>query len=147
MTNLKVVVCLLLGWTASALSTITRIQVCQNKDCCLRFQGRAANLVQTLRQITTLDVPIEPTGCLSHCDKGPNIRIVVSNGKEVIEHGIDSAHAGAAVLELTDPNLRIHPTLLAAWKVMEQSHQGTASSVGIEFMDLQHFLASSGFIL
>ena len=70
MTNLKVVVCLLLGWTASALSTITRIQVCQNKDCCLRFQGRAANLVQTLRQITTLDVPIEPTGCLSHCDKG-----------------------------------------------------------------------------
>ena len=43
---------------------------------------------------------------------------------DVVEHGVDSAHAAAAALELTVPNLRIHPTLLVAWKVMEQAHQG-----------------------
>jgi len=39
---------------------------------------------------------------------------------ELVEHGIDPA----AVLELSDPELRIHPTLLTACKVMEQAQQG-----------------------
>ena len=104
--------------------TPSKIQVCQNKDCCQRFPGRAANLVQTLRQITSLVVDIESTGCLSHCDKGPNIRIIMNNNKEIVEHGVDSALAAATVLELADPELRIHPTLLAACKVMEQAQQG-----------------------
>ncbi|KAI2511921.1 hypothetical protein MHU86_2437 [Fragilaria crotonensis] len=139
MIKLKTVTCVLCVWLlarTTALSTIKSIQVCQNKDCCSRFQGRASNLVQTLRQITSqVGVPIESTGCLSHCDKGPNIRIVISNGKEVIEHGVDSAHAAAAVLELADPNLRIHPTLLAAWKVMEQSQQAPDASEKERFLN------------
>ena len=141
-------------------TTITRIQVCQNKDCCQRFQGRAANLVQTLRQIITTTeaerLPIiESTGCLSHCDKGPNIRMVMSNGMDVVEHGVDSAHAAAAVLELIDSDLKIHPTMLAAWKVMEQAHQGnnnycrTRYSTGFCMLhrQLHYTWKQSGFIL
>lgn len=122
---------------------IHTIQVCQNKDCCQRFTGRASNLVQTLRQITYNPhhvVTIESTGCLAHCDKGPNVRIIcqlvpvagstttgTTTNDESVQHGIDSAHAAAAVLELVSGSeeFKIHPTFLAAWKVMEQAHQAT----------------------
>ena len=131
---------------SSSRQRIHTIQVCQNKDCCQRFTGRASNLVETLRQITynTNDVVnIESTGCLSHCDKGPNVRIFLqtvqeqttrgtTTKEEILQHGINSANAAAAVLELvggTD-GLKIHPTLLAAWKVMEQAHQGRHGNIG-----------------
>lgn len=133
--------------SGNSRSRIHTIQVCQNKDCCQRFTGRASNLVQTLRQITYNQkevVNIESTGCLSHCDKGPNMRILVQHQEqhptkrgtttttrshtddEIVQHGIQSAHAAAAVLELVSgtEEFKIHPTLLAAWKVMEQAHQG-----------------------
>ena len=54
------------------------------------------------------------------CESGPNIRIIMNKEEELVEHGIDPA----AVLELADPELRIHPTLLTACKVMEQAQQG-----------------------
>jgi hypothetical protein len=145
----RFVVCLTAAFTTRSLALsssdsggssrprIHTIQVCQSKDCCQRFTGRACDLVQTLRQITYNTnevVTMESTGCLSHCDKGPNVRILLqtkrgtttTTNEEILQHGINSAAAAAAVLELVSgtDGLKIHPTLLAAWKVMEQAHQG-----------------------
>jgi len=101
------------------------IEVCQNKNCCKAFKGKSADLVQTLRQITDYD--IEATGCLSRCSDGPNIRTtsISKDGQRVVERGIDSAHVAAAVLELNDEHLVIHPMLLAACQVMEKAEGAT----------------------
>lgn len=153
--------------SGNSRSRIHTIQVCQNKDCCQRFTGRASNLVQTLRQITYNQkevVNIESTGCLSHCDKGPNMRILVQHQEqhptkrgtttttrshtddEIVQHGIQSAHAAAAVLELVSgtEEFKIHPTLLAAWKVMEQAHQGRhlQTKCVVYFMAIQRIYRS-----
>lgn len=143
MTLLRVLA-LLLAMTAwcHALSSPTKIQVCQNKDCCRRFgSSSGTNLVQTIRQLLLDDdVVVESSGCLSHCDKGPNIKIVTN--QEMVEHGIDGAPAAAAALSLSLPELQIHSTLLAAQKVMNQASQGMCLFVCFELL-----FFVSGFIL
>eukprot|EP00547_Thalassionema_nitzschioides_P003410 CAMPEP_0194200182 /NCGR_PEP_ID=MMETSP0156-20130528/900_1 /TAXON_ID=33649 /ORGANISM="Thalassionema nitzschioides, Strain L26-B" /LENGTH=223 /DNA_ID=CAMNT_0038925149 /DNA_START=90 /DNA_END=761 /DNA_ORIENTATION=- len=103
----------------AGVSGLNTIQVCQNKNCCRRFTGKAADLVQTLRQITT-GYEIESTGCLSQCDNGPNICI-----DGTVENGIDSAAVAAAVLEI-NKDTTIHPTFLAACQVMEKAERATS---------------------
>jgi hypothetical protein len=109
---------------------ICTIKVCQNKECLRNFHGRASNLVQTLRQIT--EFSIESSICLSHCNQGPNI-CILGNKSEDIEHRVQTAYAAAVVLESRNPNLRIPPILLTAWKVIEQGNQG-------EFFQMVHIL-------
>mmetsp|Transcript_10585 Transcript_10585/g.17516 ORF Transcript_10585/g.17516 Transcript_10585/m.17516 type:complete len:254 (-) Transcript_10585:172-933(-) len=118
-------------------TTITTIQVCQDKHCCQRFTGRSSDLVQTLRQLAPLSgCTIESTTCLSHCDKGPNVKIrmmTASQVYETVEHDVANAPAAAAMLELLFENnqeeergnYQIHPTLLAAASVMERAHKAT----------------------
>jgi hypothetical protein len=108
--------------TASAYSTPCTIQVCQDKNCCKRFTGKASDLVQTLRQLSSHDtlITIEATTCLSHCDQGPNVRI---NDQEV-QNNVESATSAAAMLELNGDVIVVHPTLLAACNVMERAHKG-----------------------
>jgi predicted metal-binding protein len=98
------------------------IQVCQDKNCCKRFTGKASNLVQTLRQLTTdsTDITIEATTCLSHCDRGPNVRI----GNDDVENDVTSAASAAAMLELHTITKKVHPTVLAACNVMERAYKG-----------------------
>ena len=138
--------CLALLSTKNNNNIIVRIQVCQNKSCCQRFSGRATNLVQTLRQVTTRTTPmgsaststataqqqiiVESSPCLSHCELGPNLVVhylhqqgITSSMETQIEHGVSSVTAAAAVLELIDDGFQVPSTLLAAWKVLEQAHQ------------------------
>lgn len=116
----------LTAWCSALSSSPTRIQVCQNKDCCKRFEASktSTNLVQTIRQLLMDDdIAVESSGCLSHCDKGPNVAIKTSKA-EVVENGITGAPGAAAALELNLDDFKIHPTLLAAQKVMNQASQG-----------------------
>lgn len=109
-----------------AVSSYT-IQVCQNKDCCRRFQGKASNLAQTLEQILPSDtaIKVETTGCLSQCGHGPNICVKSEDGEdEKFLNGIETAYMAAASLEILDPSLSIPSTKLAAWNCMEKSLKG-----------------------
>jgi hypothetical protein len=90
------------------------IQVCQNKDCCKRYQGRI-DLFQTIHDLQ-LDAQVESSGCLSHCGQGPNIEI---DGQVV--HEITNAATAAAQLELT-LGKPIPKLLLAAVQVLEKAN-------------------------
>lgn len=102
--------------------TDIRVQVCQNKDCCKRFHGKAQNLVQTIQHLCP-GVEVESSACLSQCGKGPNICIVSPNGDEKFYGDIVDAASAAAVLEMSMDTI-IPPTLIAAVNVMERSCQG-----------------------
>ena len=89
------------------------ISVCQNKDCCQRFAWKSATLVQTIQHLLPL-AHVESTGCLGHCGMGPTIQI----GNQFFLH-LETPDAVAMALP------EIHPTLLAATKVMERASKGT----------------------
>jgi hypothetical protein len=65
---------------------------------------------------------VESSGCLSECEKGPNIEIVGNINDSKVLNGIDDATMAAVqlelVLETTIPKL-----LIAASKVMERAIQ------------------------
>jgi len=51
--------------------------------------------------------------------------MAIKTGKmEIIENGITGAPGAAAALELNIDDFKVHPTLLAAQKVMNQAIQG-----------------------
>ena len=108
----------------------TTIQVCQNKDCCQRFEGQSMDLVRTLYDLlppsSQADIDIEATGCLSQCGKGPNMSVKRPNEKELLVHGVRDATMAATELELSC-SLTTHPTLLAAVKVLEKAEKGKIS--------------------
>jgi (2Fe-2S) ferredoxin len=105
----------------------TTVQVCTNKDCCKRFQGKSMTLVQAFYDLVPpaalKDITIEPSGCLSNCGKGPNICIQTEGQDDKIVYGIANAASAAAELDLSDA-LVTHPTLLAAVNVMEKAELG-----------------------
>ena len=90
------------------------IQVCQNKDCCKRYQGRI-DLLQTIHDFN-LDAKVESSGCLSHCGQGPNIEI---DGQVV--HEITNAATAAVQLDLA-LGKAIPKLLLAAVQVLERAN-------------------------
>lgn len=103
-----------------------RVKVCQNKECCQRFQGKAHNLVQTVKNLLLKDdeVVVESSGCLSLCENGPNLCIQSNGNKERCYGSVVDAASAGAVLELACPDIEIHPTLVAAVNVMERAAQG-----------------------
>ena len=60
------------------------LQVCQNKDCCQNYQG-SINLVRTMTDLLlpSANVRIEESGCLSKCDKGPNV--CLQGGRQLVQ--------------------------------------------------------------
>ena len=100
-----------------------RVQVCQNKDCCQRFKGKAQNLLQTIKHLVPPDIEVESSGCLSQCGKGPNICISTMNGEEKYYGDVADAASAGAVLEMA-ADISIHPTLVAAVNVMERATKG-----------------------
>jgi (2Fe-2S) ferredoxin len=102
------------------------IQVCQNKDCCKRYKMQSMNLVHTIYNLlppsSDRKIHVESTGCLSQCEKGPNIAFKQDNNKEepTIYNGICDHFSAAAVLPIVPP-----ATLLAAVSVMEKAEKGT----------------------
>ena len=115
-------------------SPTTKILVCQNKDCCQRFQGSSStDLVRTLQDLLPpfplneagSTVIVEPSGCLSQCGKGPNISVQQSSSSEppLLVHGVRDATSAATELEISC-SVPVHSTLLAAVKVLEKAELG-----------------------
>jgi (2Fe-2S) ferredoxin len=111
---LGLLILVLVTGQCSSLSAAPHIQVCQNKDCCKRYQGRI-DLFQTIHDLQ-LDAKVESSGCLSHCGQGPNIEI-----DGLVLHEITNAATAAVQLELT-LGKPIPKLLLAAVQVLEKAN-------------------------
>lgn len=105
-----------------------RIQVCQNKDCCRRFQG-SASLVDTLHDLIppgmeAAHTTVESTGCLSRCETGPNICVQRDGHPDNVDlQGVENAAAAAMHLQTTCA-IDVPSKLIAAVKVMEKAQKG-----------------------
>jgi len=108
------------------------VRVCQNKHCCKRAN---ADILQTIHNLIDVgsgdsDVIVEASGCLSQCDKGPNVEVTTRSGS-MLMHGMTDTQNCALQLgeaSLTTPSFPPVPKILvAASKVIERSHQFSAS--------------------
>mmetsp|Transcript_15536 Transcript_15536/g.38328 ORF Transcript_15536/g.38328 Transcript_15536/m.38328 type:complete len:124 (-) Transcript_15536:1479-1850(-) len=91
-TSLSWVLLLLLSTqvhNAQSLSQPVRVRVCQNKHC----KKRNANLKQCVSQLLP-EAEVESSGCLSHCNDGPNIE-VESGGHATVLNGIQDVATAA----------------------------------------------------
>lgn len=98
------------------------IDVCQNKDCRRRFQS-PLSLPSVVEDLLEADhVVVMRTGCLTHCDKGPNVCVRSAQGEETIRYGVVDREACVALLQDMD---QPPPTkLAAAVSVMERTLRG-----------------------
>jgi hypothetical protein len=116
----RLLVVLACSWLAvdSLSSPTPRIRVCQNKHCC----KRNPNLLQSISNLLGTAAQVESSGCLSECEKGPNIEIVGNINDSKVLNGIDDATMAAVQLELA-LETTIPKLLIAASKVMERAIQ------------------------
>lgn len=108
-------------------NNVRKIQVCQNKDCCQRWNGQVGTLPEALQDLigTINDIEIETTGCLSQCSKGPNICAITVDGKETFVNGLIDPAATSIGLEVATSDTIIIPTkLLAAVNCLEKAMKG-----------------------
>lgn len=98
------------------------IQVCQNKDCCRRFQAQS-KLPEVLEDLLDDSVSIQATGCLSHCGKGPNV-CIKHLGKAGFRGGITNPSLAVLFLEEELQEQPLSTKRIAAVKVLEKGHQG-----------------------
>ena len=113
------------------------VRVCQNKHCCRRANN--GDVLQTMHNLIDTsgeEVVVEASGCLSECDKGPNVELTV-DGKTTLLHGIVDAQTCA--FQLGESALQIPKILMAASKVMEQSQQFSENG---QFEEAIRFLTS-----
>jgi len=118
-----------------ASAAATKILVCQNKDCRRRWgRGSAGNLPDAIRDLLppTQQIEIETTGCLSMCDKGPNVCVVVvadddkKKESEYVRNGVaDVQSVRSDVLECPPLSLEVPAALAAAVAVIERGRKGT----------------------
>ena len=111
---------LVLGAATSSIEGVvalsqSQIRVCQNKHCL------KANplLLQTISQLTS-PKQVETSGCLSHCDDGPNIEIIESDGTSKVLNGLADATTASVLLEQALEDASFPKLLIAASKVMER---------------------------
>jgi predicted metal-binding protein len=112
-----------------------RIQVCQNKDCCRRFQSGTINLHDTIQLLLVPNVTfgecsseerivVERTGCLSLCDKGPNVSYSQAAKEAKYFGGIFSVQDAVRYLHHI-VGCDVPKELIAAFKVLEKASQCT----------------------
>jgi (2Fe-2S) ferredoxin len=89
------------------------IRVCQNKHC----MKRNACLLQTISQLAP-SASVESSGCLSHCEDGPNMEIEDGSTSTILT-GVADAVTAVVQLEQT-LGAPVPKLLVAATKLMEQ---------------------------
>lgn len=73
-------------------------------------------------------IEIEATGCLSRCDKGPNLRISVSDNGQEEQYYLQGVNDHIRVAtELDALGVQVPSKFLAACSVLEKAHLGTSS--------------------
>lgn len=115
------------------------IEVCQNKFCKRNFDNAGSTLPQVVRDLLPpRDAPkitIQETGCLSRCDKGPNMRMFLQKNDQAYElHGVKDHFQLAAALEEFD--IDVSSKYLAACTVLEKAHKSSIPE------EKQRFLSS-----
>jgi hypothetical protein len=127
----------------NAAASTTLIQVCQNKDCCKRFaRSTSSSLVEIMENLvppcsSTTDIRVEASGCLSQCDKGPNVQIITTpkmgsggSSRPQIHFGVTDVISAASILELSLPdNFDVPSKLLAATDLLTQANEGETYSI------------------
>jgi len=120
------------------------VRVCQNKHCCKRTKS---DVLQTMHNLVDTsggdnDIIVEESGCLSNCDKGPNVEVKTRSGT-VMLHAMTDAQTCAFQLgdiSLSTPSFPPVPKILiAASKVIERSQQFSANG---QFEEEIRFLTS-----
>ena len=119
------------------------VRVCQNKHCCKRANG---NVLQTMHNLIDTvgddNIAVEASGCLSQCDKGPNVEITTGSGTVLLHEMVDAQTCAFQLGEVssTTPSFPPRPKLLiAASKVIEQSRRYAAKG---QFEEEIRFLTS-----
>jgi hypothetical protein len=160
MIRLPLLFLLLVVVSNTAVAALTIIQVCQNKDCCKRYKTQSMNLVHTINNLLPpssiqvqgssddIIVRVEATGCLSQCDKGPNVAIMQqdNDSKEqptiIIHNDICDHFSAAAILPIEPP-----PLLLTAVSVMEKAEKGTYCTLVLVLASLCLFCLLVGWFI
>lgn len=106
------------------------VKVCRNKHCCKRSKVDVLQTMYNLIDTTNNDIVVEESGCLSNCDKGPNVEITTKSDTVVLNGMVDAQtcafHLGE--VSLSTPSFPPVPKILvAASKVIEKSRQFSAS--------------------
>lgn len=105
------------------------VRVCQNKHCCKRTK---VDVLQTIHNLVDTsggdnnDVVVEASGCLSHCDNGPNVEVTTESGTVLLNGMTDSQICAFQLGEVSSSTPSFPPVpkiLAAASKVMEQSQR------------------------
>lgn len=105
------------------------VRVCQNKHCCKRTK---VDVLQTIHNLVDTsggdhnDVVVEASGCLSHCDNGPNVEVTTESGTVLLNGMTDSQICAFQLGEISSSTPSFPPVpkiLAAASKVMEQSQR------------------------
>lgn len=114
------------------------IQICQNKDCCKNFPSKYdGGLPQTIKDlipdqykedVNNGNLVIETTGCLSHCNRGPNVNVKKMGDKdgeksERVFGSIDGVLAAAVALDV-GLDIDCPGELMAAIESMASSTRG-----------------------
>jgi len=122
----------LLGcFAVSIVDALHVVKVCQNKHCCKR--AATVDVLQTMQNLADTNIQVEASGCLSHCDKGPNVEVTQADGTIALLHGMKDAKA--CILEWGVAELPPIPKILvAATKVMEQSQTLESNDDRIRFL-------------
>jgi len=118
------------------------VRVCQNKHCCRRADN--GDVLQTMNNLvgTSDDFVVEASGCLSECDKGPNVELTIGNDKVLLHEMVDTQTCAFKLGEVSTSKpsfLPVPKILVAASKVIEQSQQFSASG---QFEEEIRFLTS-----
>ena len=105
------------------------VRVCRNKHCCKRTK---VDVLQTIYNLidTNSDIVVEQSGCLSNCDKGPNVEVNTKSGTVLLNGMTDAQTCAFQLGELSSSTPSFPPIpkiLIAASKVIEQSREFSAS--------------------
>mmetsp|Transcript_22580 Transcript_22580/g.62840 ORF Transcript_22580/g.62840 Transcript_22580/m.62840 type:complete len:292 (+) Transcript_22580:190-1065(+) len=115
------------GWYLGTTEAYNVVRVCQNKHCCKRAN---TDVLQTIHNLVGTggdgSVVVEASGCLSHCDKGPNMEVQTRDGTTVLQGMTDAQTCALQFGEVSSSSPLFPPVpkiLIAASKVMEQSQR------------------------
>mmetsp|Transcript_1059 Transcript_1059/g.2348 ORF Transcript_1059/g.2348 Transcript_1059/m.2348 type:complete len:315 (-) Transcript_1059:1395-2339(-) len=106
------------------------IRVCRNKHCCKRANADVLQTMHNLVDKVDNDIIVEASGCLSNCDKGPNMEVATKSGTTILNGMTDVQMCAFQLGEISSSTPSFPPVpkiLIAASKVIEQSQQFAAN--------------------
>ena len=124
-------VLLVLNTLVVAPGSAYTVRVCQNKHCC----KRNPNVLQTVHDLLGVSpttaagaASIDSSGCLSHCEHGPNVEVDLGKNDNHILNAMEDATMVALRLELA-LDTSFPKLLVAVAKVLERAEQSKGNEI------------------